>query len=239
MSQGLRKIKLSRVKRGLALFLAAATLAGCAGIAKIPEQTLTTKLISPIAEKYAVTDPSNSKSYRYSFEQCGSNNNCRQEARDKIAGELFLCLNFYYHQYRGNLQAGHANANFTFESLNLMAGTLGTALPAATAKTVFASLSTVITGTQTAVNKNYYAEKTIDSIVTRMDADRAGVEARIKRGMDLPYPNYGLEMLLSDMNDYYRAGTAASALQSMVSQAAADLKAAEILVKDANTALGR
>lgn len=71
-------------------------------------------------------------------------------------------------------------------------------------------LATVISafaGTQAAINKNLFFERTLPALIVTMDAERTKVETEIIQRKTLPMADYTLEAAIRDLRRYQQAGT--------------------------------
>jgi hypothetical protein len=84
-------------------------------------------------------------------------------------------------------------------------------------KTALAAVSTAVAGARTAVDKDILVSQTIQVLQSQMEASRLAIRNRILANLALPIAAYPLPMGLSDLEDYYRAGTLAGALESLSS----------------------
>lgn len=88
-------------------------------------------------------------------------------------------------------------------------------------------LATVISafaGTQGAINKNLYFERTLPALIATMDASRATVEADLVKRKDASDEEYSLEAAIRDLRRYQQAGTLMRAV-TKVTERASDEKA--------------
>lgn len=88
-------------------------------------------------------------------------------------------------------------------------------------------LATVISafaGTQGAINKNLYFERTLPALIATMDASRATVEAELVTRKDASDEDYSLEAAIRDLRRYQQAGTLMRAV-TKVTERASDEKA--------------
>ena len=71
------------------------------------------------------------------------------------------------------------------------------------------------------------AEKTVIAIATAMHANRLKIEVRIRKGLKRPASDYPLGLALSDLEEYYYAGTVLGALVGITEVVGSEGKAAE------------
>jgi hypothetical protein len=120
----------------------------------------------------------------------------------------------------GNLAGDFALLGTTF------AGTIG---HAAATKTILSALSTGITGAKTDIDQDVYITQTIQILQSQMEAGRSSVRTRIIANMKLDLASYTMWQGLSDLEDYYRAGTVAGALEALHASAGANSQQAKDL----------
>jgi hypothetical protein len=99
--------------------------------------------------------------------------------------------------------------------LGLTAAT--TVVHGAALKTALAAVSTAVVGGRTAVDKDVLVSQTIQVLQSQMEASRLAIKTRIMDKLLDPYWDirYTVAMGLSDLEDYYRAGTLAGALEAL------------------------
>ena len=90
--------------------------------------------------------------------------------------------------------------------------TSGAAFAGGTASQVLSGVAAFIIGAREAFQKEVLAERTIVAIHTSMRANRAQVALRLRTGLNQSIAQYPLALGLSDLNDYYNAGTVLGAL---------------------------
>ncbi|MEO1748652.1 MAG: hypothetical protein AAFR27_08555, partial [Pseudomonadota bacterium] len=72
-----------------------------------------------------------------------------------------------------------------------------------------------MSGSQAAYQRDVLLDQTLQATISQMRADRSTVKARIVGRYDANQLEYTLQMALSDLADYERAGTLSSALSSI------------------------
>lgn len=77
---------------------------------------------------------------------------------------------------------------------------------------VLAGLSALIIGGREAFQKDVLAERTVIAIHTAMRSKRAQVALRLRAGISQSIVQYPFELAMSDLNEYYSAGTVLGAL---------------------------
>lgn len=121
-------------------------------------------------------------------------------------------------QYRISGSKAIGDALFDITSLGLTAA--ATITGGSQAKTVLAGLATAVTGSKLAVSQNMFAEKATYVLIAQMDAARQEVGTRVRGSMTQPIDKYPLAIAISDLYEYYQAGTLPAALNAVASDAA-------------------
>jgi hypothetical protein len=133
-----------------------------------------------------------------------------------IARNTFISLRMYsidieYSKYEARLTAETEGTNLAGELVNL--GLTGTAsvIPAGETTKVLSAAATAVTGANAAINKDLLLSQTIQSLQTQMRADRSAQAAKMIASMQCSITDYPIGLALSDLEEYYRSGTIASA----------------------------
>jgi hypothetical protein len=88
----------------------------------------------------------------------------------------------------------------------------GTLSGGAQAKTNLAAAVALVTGSKTTIDKNYFYDKTMPSLIAAMNSKRKSVYVSILTGMKQTTDVYPLSSALMDISRYYEAGTLNGAL---------------------------
>ena len=144
----------------------------------------------------------------------------RRTKRDEIA-YIFLTLIKHYHEGTTDdvyeLTAGLASA---FDIFSLAMGGLGAATGNASDKAGYSALAALGIGTRNSLAKNILAEQTAQAILQQMDAMRLTQESKIRGNLkDLSDAKYGLHAVLTDLYDYYTAGSVKDAVSELAKSA--------------------
>lgn len=134
--------------------------------------------------------------------------NQQQDCRDKIVQARMVATDVQYREFRqwfyGEARWGDFGA--TVVSLALTGTAALSGIQQSTARALSA-IATGVTGTRAAYDKEILADRAATAIETSMDAGRAVVAVRIRSGLTQPPDKYPLAEALSDLEDYYSAGT--------------------------------
>lgn len=141
--------------------------------------------------------------------------------RNKIVTGRIALINLNYNQFIGQFsvtkQSLDAGADITELGLNLAT----TAVGGAETKTILGAVSSGVTGSKLAIDKNFFFEKTVPVLITSMNAQRKEALLPIMQGIAKGTDEYPLAQALSDLDNYYFAGTFVGALQAIQADAGA------------------
>jgi hypothetical protein len=121
-------------------------------------------------------------------------------------------------------QTREAGFSATLVTLGL---TSAAAFAGGTASQVLAGIAAFIIGAREGFQKEVLAERTLVAIHTAMRANRARVALRLRQGLGESINQYPLALGLSDLNDYYNAGTVLGALIGITETIGVEARKAE------------
>jgi hypothetical protein len=151
----------------------------------------------------------------------GSGN--RRSCRDKITYARMRYADLLYEQFRRRLFFGINGGNAAVDIAVLGLNSAGALVGGATTKAILAAISGGLVGTRGIVEKELLYHSAIQTLILKMDTDRAAVRVRITAALkndDLTYPFEAAEL---DAGDYFRAGTLGNALIGLQGDSATDL----------------
>jgi hypothetical protein len=148
----------------------------------------------------------------------------QQNCRDSIVQARLIAMDARYTQFR---QAFYGEARWgsfaaTVASLGLTSAASLT--PVGTAH-ILGAAATGVTGTKAAYDRQVLTDRTANAIENSMDAGRGLVAVRIRQGLQRSPEDYPLAAALSDLEDYYNAGTLLGALANIGQTAGAQAQA--------------
>jgi hypothetical protein len=141
------------------------------------------------------------------------------DQRDRIVTGRLVLMDIRYIQFIRSLTVDKQQLDAATDILSISLNLAGAATSAVRAKTNLAMLAAGVTGAKTSIDKHFYFEKTVPALVTSMNASRKGVMTRILDGLTGDLTQYPFERAISDLNDYYMAGTLNSAISSIQADA--------------------
>jgi hypothetical protein len=135
--------------------------------------------------------------------------------RNNFITERMFAMDLEYSTYFARLtkerQLGGLAGDLTLLGLTATS----TVVPVVATKNILSAASTAVTGAKTSVDEDVYVSQTIQILQSQMEASRLNVRNRIMGNLQLPLDQYSGWQGLSDLEDYYRAGTVAGALEAL------------------------
>lgn len=133
-------------------------------------------------------------------------------ARNEIIAERIAAIDANYYVYEAALTREHQEFGFLSSLANIGLTTTATVIPVAQTKTLLTGISTGIQGGSKAYSDEILYQKTVQVLQSQMRANRAGVAAQIITRMKLSLSDYPLAMAMSNLEEYYAAGTLSAGL---------------------------
>jgi hypothetical protein len=146
------------------------------------------------------------------------------ELNEYVTERMFE-IDLEYNSYFTRLTRDSQIASVAGDGAILTLTALSTVAPASAVayKTAYSAAATGVTGFKAAVDKDVLLSHTIQILQTQMETSRAHIRNRInsnlQAAMKTPPIPYTVWQALSDIEDYYRAGTLPGALESLAAAA--------------------
>jgi hypothetical protein len=137
------------------------------------------------------------------------------ESRNAAQAKLMALADLRYVQYRNDLVNSRRGTRTSAGMVTLFADVAATLTTSVAVKDNYIALSALVAGSEAVVDKEYLFDKTIDSLIARMDADRKAKQLAIYRRHQDVVENYTGQSALADVIEYYSLGTLNSALISV------------------------
>ncbi len=203
-------------------FVLAAVLSGC-GTPGFPRQSYDEKKqIKQLEKEFEKPDLIT----RY-YALTNAPEEIKRAARDKLITGRITLINLNYNQFIARFSVTKESLDFGTEVTQLGLSLATTAVGGAETKTILGAISSGVTGSKLAVDKNFFFEKTVPVLVTSMNAQRKVALAPILIGTTNNTDDYPLTRALTDLDAYYFAGTFVGALQAIQADAGAKESKAE------------
>lgn len=149
------------------------------------------------------------------------------DRRNALLTHCIGLVDLRYGDFRHSLVANRKHFNAGTDFLAMLTGVASTLTESVAAKTNYAQLGVLLTGSRGLVDSNYLFGQTKLALVSQMDADRATRMSRIFTRMDGPVDVYPGLAAFQDCAGYYEAGTLLSAVIELNKAAAANARDAE------------
>jgi uncharacterized membrane protein YiaA len=154
-------------------------------------------------------------------------------ARNRFISGRLVQIDLQYIRFIRSLTADKQRLDTAGDLLNLTLNVAGTLTGGERAKANLAAAATALNGTKTTVDKQYFYEKSMDALVGTMNAKRKVVLVGILTGLATKsVDEYPFELALTQLNEYYMAGTLSGAIQFINVQSAEQEKASDIDIKN-------
>ncbi|WP_374564147.1 hypothetical protein [Ideonella sp.] len=149
-----------------------------------------------------------------------------EACRSELVSARMYAIDIRFSQFEETLFRDTRKAGFsaTLATLGLNSAA---AVSSGGAAQVLSGLSAFIIGGREAYDKEVLAERTLIAIHTGMRARRAEVAFRLRAGLGQSLVEYPVGMALSDLNEYYNAGTVLGALVGITEAVGAKAEKAE------------
>lgn len=208
--------------RSTAVFLLSALLGGC-----LPSLTEPERLYPATTEVAVIRSDSGTPDFQR-FAQLSASQKVLY--RNAIVDERMYAIDLSYYAYEANLTRERQEADFAAASSNIGLTAASVLAGPVMTKNILTGAAGAITGVNAAYDDKVLLNKTIQVLQVQMRAERNRIATKIYKSMKLSAADYTLGMAMSDVEDYYRAGTVPGALidvSNTVSDEANSAKAAK------------
>ena len=152
--------------------------------------------------------------------------------RNQIIFSRMYAIDLAYSQYEMRLTRESQSVGFLGTLTQLGISTAGTFAGGEQTKTILHAASSGVTGVKEAYEKEILIERTISVLQQQMRARRQTAKAKIIQRTSHGAASYPLELALSDIEEYYRAGTITGALIGAAQDAGTSLQVADAEERD-------
>jgi len=144
----------------------------------------------------------------------------KNEAQDELARNNFITERMYlmdleFNPYFARLTAQNQAGNLAGDTAIVVTTFLSTVLASNATKTALSAAATGIGTLKTDIDQDVLLSHTIQLLLQTMLASRSAVGDRITANLACPIAKYTVWQALSDLEDYYRAGTLSGALEAL------------------------
>jgi hypothetical protein len=169
---------------------------------------------------YPVTEALREKYIRYSHESDPAE---RTRIRNDIAYTMLTLIKHYHDATTDDVYELTAGIASAFDIFSMAMGGLGAATGSSADKAAYSALAAFGIGTRSALSKNILAEQTSQAILMQMEAMRIEQETKVRDALKRTDTDYPLQAALTDLFDYYAAGSVKDAVAAL-SKAAQEAK---------------
>jgi len=153
--------------------------------------------------------------------------------RNQIVFRIMAQIEAAYGHFEASLTTSRAAALTSADAAQLGLTAAATVVGAAGVKNILTATATALGGTRLSFDKNFFEQKTTESLIAQMRASRKTQQAQMLRGLATrDVQSYPLENAWTDLVRFYYAGTIPSALVEISSKAGADAVKADGDLKD-------
>jgi hypothetical protein len=152
--------------------------------------------------------------------------------RNQIVFRITAQIDAAYGAFELNLSTRRAGLQTGGDAAQLGLSAAATLVGASDIKDILSATSTAFQGTRLSVDKNFFEQKTTESLISQMRASRKNLQAQILLSLSSRDVNsYPLESAWGDVVNYYYAGTIPSALVDIAGKAGNDAVKADQTLK--------
>jgi len=202
-----------RLAQSTVLCLAALGIAGCSAMKERPKNPLKWNAHrDALVEKYSKND----SWYEDYLAAIKANDLTKAKTlRDQTLYDLIWLVNDRYIPFENSLNSDSATIDTASTVTSLASTTAATITHAPGTKSILAAVSTLVTGTDSAFNSNFFQSKARTAIIAAMRSGRVEVLTKMTTGISQSVDKYSLGQGLSDVLEYYDAGTVVSAVNTI------------------------
>jgi hypothetical protein len=154
-------------------------------------------------------------------------------ARNRFITGRLVQVDLHYIQFIRSLTTDKQRLETATDLATMTLNIAGTLTGGERAKANLAAAAAILGGTRTTIDKQYFFEKSMDALVGTMNAKRKAVLVGILQGLATKsVDEYPFELALTQLNEYYMAGTLNGAIQFINVQSAEQEKASDIEIKN-------
>lgn len=140
--------------------------------------------------------------------------------RNLMINRIRTDIELNYREYESRLFFNRGETNLGGDFLELGLAFAGAVSKGERVKSVLHSVLAGVKGTRLSYDKNFFREKTIEIIVSKMQASRTDVKNRILEKMNkLPADLYPFEDAWVDLAEFFYAGTLQGGIQALANEA--------------------
>ena len=199
--------------RNFSVFLLVLVLTSCASIGGYPNRPENTgEKLASLQKEYFLPNVNVLTKYNSITDK-----EEQRKYRDEVVFGQLLALDMQFYLFKGAIYKEGISSNLSLDVLGVLVGAGGALTTNAGTSRILSALSGGISGTQTAIDKNLYYEKTMPALLALMDAERTTVRAEILEGLTQDTSKYPMGRALTDLERYFQVGSIPGAIATVTS----------------------
>lgn len=206
-----------RTGRWILLGLAVA-LGGCAGLRNGPDTLITTRNNSYLAVRDTIKDAIISDCLNVSAPIDTTQN--QEQRRNRLVSAYMFAVDVAYNEYERNLLDSIRQNDLGAATASLALSSIGSVVQLENLARALDVANTIVTGTHTAIGRDYLLNQTLTTLQTQMRASRTTQRALILRRLSLSFAQWDSCMAVSDVLAFEQAGTLNAAIAAVAASAA-------------------
>lgn len=143
----------------------------------------------------------------------------KRSYRNEIVTAYILAIDTNYSEFSKGMFAQRGYLTVGGETLKSLFGAAGALTSAGQTSQILSGLSAAYDAADGSVESNIYYSQTQLTVISTMTAERSKVRVRILKGCQASSTDYPLAAALTDLEDYYRAGSVPGALSAIATTA--------------------
>lgn len=145
----------------------------------------------------------------------------RREFRNRIIHELLAIADSHYYAFKSSLLTGRAGGDTAMDITELALSTATTLVGGVTAKGNLGAASTLLKGSRTSIDKNFFVQQTLSSIINGIEDKRQTDLLSIEKKLRTSTDDYPLTQGLSDVELYQSRASLIDGAMAVANQTAA------------------
>lgn len=159
-------------------------------------------------------------SYSKALSEYYSNKSPTQQDRNKFIATRLVITDLHYVEFVKSTAVNKAQFDTALDVVTIGLDLAATLVGGPALKSILAAASAGTTASRLSYDKNFFYEKTIEVLVSAMNAERKAALVPIAQGVRQSLDNYPFETALTDLHIYKEAGTFHGGLQAIRKDAA-------------------
>lgn len=151
----------------------------------------------------------------------------RRSVRNELVHEMLFEADNIYLDFKNQLLAGRAGADTVLDISELLISTATVLSGGAMAKANLGAASTLLKGSRTSFDKNFFAQQALASIINAMEDKRQVDKLAIITGLSKSTADYPLAQAVSDVRSYRSRASLMSGVLDVANQTATKSKESE------------